>query len=225
MSLSNEFWCVYQFVTSQGKGYTSLPACSAADERLIPAQRSRGGFPPPPRDDNLKPRGGFGLPPGGIKSLKEAVNDMTIKEVKGSCAGRLFAQLSRQVTGYNYSIPEGGSALFAFCPGRSEPAGAVVFTMNHEGTEQNIIDFQFVHPRYQRMGIGKKLVLEAMEVMAVKNGNDVYLEAAIQARDFYKKLGFQDWGAVVETQGPGADIFKRMQPMKRRLTDYSYKGT
>lgn len=171
------------------------------------------------RNDEQKPRGGFGLPPSSVMSLEEASKNVIIKEAKGNVARRMLAQLSRQVASYSYSTPEGGTCLFAYVPGKSEPIGVIVFTIADESTDRNTLEFQFIHQRYQRLGIGKRLLLKAMAVIAAHNRKQVYLEAAEQSVDFYKKVGFTDRGNMIETAGPGAAIFHHIYPMTRQTAD------
>ncbi len=49
----------------------------------------------------------------------------------------------------------------------------------------------YIHPRFQRKGIGKQMVEKLMEKSLTTHFERIFLDSTINARPFYEKLGFQ----------------------------------
>ena len=58
----------------------------------------------------------------------------------------------------------------------------------------------FVHPKYQRMGIGKKLVETAKEEAKTKGLSELWVGAVLSAVSAYKKMGFNEGKIFFNTE-------------------------
>jgi GNAT superfamily N-acetyltransferase len=84
----------------------------------------------------------------------------------------------------------------------------IVGTVALEGCE--LCTF-FVHPDYQRMGIGAQL-LQAIEQIAIENGiKKIHTDASITGEAFYRKMGYRRTGMEKEgTAGKQIGIEKEL---------------
>lgn len=67
--------------------------------------------------------------------------------------------------------------------------------LGHGGVRFTVVDNMVVDPNYRDQGIGKKIMMKAMELA---RQNDCYKmmlysnESRVRAHEFYKKLGFEE---------------------------------
>ncbi|UBF25694.1 GNAT family N-acetyltransferase [Kovacikia minuta CCNUW1] len=58
-----------------------------------------------------------------------------------------------------------------------------------------------VLPEVRGLGIGKQMMVKAIEILKSAQVSEVQMNAQEQVRDFYQKLGFEPEGAVFEEAG------------------------
>ena len=92
----------------------------------------------------------------------------------------------------------------------AEVEGHIVGTIALEG---NTLATFFVHPDYQRQGLGTKL-LQAIEAVAIKNDLDhLEMHASLTGLAFYERMGYQQTGdQIAGTAGPQIGMRKFLKP-------------
>ncbi|WP_313128787.1 GNAT family N-acetyltransferase [Anaerocolumna sp.] len=99
------------------------------------------------------------------------------------------------------------AAVFAVFDGETIlGTGVLIF----EGEATAKVRFLCVEPNLQKSGIGRA-ILESMEKRSLQHGiKKICLESRVTAKDFYKKLGYQEYGEIyLMNQAPVEHI--RMQ--------------
>lgn len=66
------------------------------------------------------------------------------------------------------------------------------------GIEGGWIKSLFVHPDWQRKGIGRRLMAEADLVLAARTAECVWLQSSLTAVDFYEAAGFEPMREIID---------------------------
>lgn len=113
-----------------------------------------------------------------------------------------FRQLSRDVSGEVYDIPEDHQVIFAYetLHGKTVLIGAICFRIaDVQLTEPNtefdsdfyhVIAFLFVKGDFQDQGIGRRLFEKAVTVMLSTTKRPIRVQSAERAVGFFEKMGF-----------------------------------
>ncbi|BFY99621.1 hypothetical protein BsWGS_02661 [Bradybaena similaris] len=146
----------------------------------------------------------------------------------------IFRQLSHKVAGCRYDIPWGSQVVVAYSrtPGIAESAeaiGIITFCLadgklQHTTVEDDFmsgyfhkISFLFVNQKFQRKGVGSRLVREAIKT--IRNSEiqrPIHLEGAKPAVKFFEKMGFTTSGQPIPSRR-GSHLFRQCFYMQQQF--------
>ncbi|XP_041359296.1 uncharacterized protein LOC121375748 [Gigantopelta aegis] len=157
---------------------------------------------------------------------------LKIQDIKTSNTSKYkFRQLSRDVSGEGFDIPEGNHALFAYYNIHkiNLHIGGVTFSLanlNQTYTESTFecdyfhqITFMFVKRDYQGKGYGTQLINGVIEKMtAHASHRPVRVQSAVKAVGFFEKMGFVKIGEPMDTLACGPHLFRTIVNMEKQLS-------
>ncbi len=84
-----------------------------------------------------------------------------------------------------------------------EGSMAVGFCSAHWGEKANVVSAIYILPQYQKYGVGKKLMEEAIKYLGSEKDISLVVVKYTGAIEFYKKLGFKEGGESPSRLLPG----------------------
>lgn len=137
-----------------------------------------------------------------------------------------FRQLSRDVSGEVFDIPEEHQVIFAYerLHGKSTLIGAICYKtadscMTEPGATfdsefYHVIAFLFVKGDFQGQGVGRQLLERAVTSMLSKTSRPIRVQSAERAVSFFEKMGFVQIGQPFESMC-GPRLFKYLYNMEK----------
>lgn len=158
--------------------------------------------------------------------LLDELNDIKIVEEERIGKTRHnFRQLSREVCGDVYDIPDENRVIFAYktLPSKQLLIGGISFQLadekistagsNFDSEFYHMINFLFVKGDYQGLGVGKKLITKAIDIMTSASQRPIRVQSAEKAVGFFQKNGFSIKGDPFESMC-SVKLFKVMVNME-----------
>ncbi|XP_061175513.1 uncharacterized protein LOC133184446 [Saccostrea echinata] len=153
---------------------------------------------------------------------------VTLKEEPRIRSRPKFRQLSREVSGEVFDIPEEHKVIFAYetLHGRTTLIGSICFKIADTSLEEpdatfdsdfyHVVAFLFVKGDFQGQGVGRRLLDKAMTSMLDVIKRPVRVQSAERAVAFFEKMGF------VQVQPPtesisGPRLFRFLYNMEKNL--------
>ncbi|GFN94180.1 gcn5 family acetyltransferase [Plakobranchus ocellatus] len=162
-----------------------------------------------------------------------------VRHVDMEDAYGIFRRLSHEVARCRYDVPLDHKVIVAYKTVQSdkrekekEAIGIVTFWISQMSISRNVgtfqfmdsyfhhISFMFVNKKYQRQGIGTKLLDAAMATIRESGLNrPIHLEAAKSAVQFFRKKGFVSLGRAEKgSSHRGSSLFSHYFNMQHKFS-------